>query len=335
MTIRNSSDLHTIVEMKFGSHLYGTSTPASDLDIKAVHIPAASDILLQRAKPVVSWKSKSDGTLKNTADDTDFESYSLQKYLALASEGQTVALDMLFAPESAFMQDPSPLWREIQQNRHRLLTCRYASFVGYCRQQANKYGIKGSRMSAARAAVEVLERQVLFRGTTAPLELAHDAILGLAAVHEHIAIEDIPSPGDRMIRHLVVCNRKAPYTSTIKNAHGIYKSLFDEYGKRALAAERNEGVDWKALSHAVRIGHQAIEVLSTGVVTFPRPEAEHLLAIKTGKRPYDAVAEEIETLLSDIETQALVSLLPESPDRDWIDGFIARVYKENVVGSGM
>jgi transposase len=30
-----------IVEMRFGSHLYGTATPQSDLDFKAVYLPAA------------------------------------------------------------------------------------------------------------------------------------------------------------------------------------------------------------------------------------------------------------------------------------------------------
>lgn len=322
--------MRSIVEMRFGSHLYGTSTPSSDLDIKSVHIPDARDILLQRVKPVISHNTKDDRTAKNTADDTDHESYSIQKYLTLAAEGQTVALDMLFAPDFAFMREPDPLWREIQANRGRLLTRRYSSFVGYCRQQANKYGIKGSRMAAARAAVGMLAVQMDALGTTAKLEEIDAELVQLAAAHEHVSLIDIESPGDRMVRHLEVCNRKAPYTATIKNAHAVYKSLFDEYGKRALAAERNEGVDWKALSHAVRIGRQAIEVLETANVVFPRPDAAHLLAVKTGQLPYDAVADEIERLLAEIEIASERSSLPEAPDREWIDGFVAEVHRQTV-----
>jgi predicted nucleotidyltransferase len=37
-----------IVEMRFGSHLYGTDTPESDLDLKGVYLPEARDILLRR-----------------------------------------------------------------------------------------------------------------------------------------------------------------------------------------------------------------------------------------------------------------------------------------------
>ncbi len=38
-----------LVNMLFGSHVYGTSTPESDRDEKSVFIPDARDILMQRA----------------------------------------------------------------------------------------------------------------------------------------------------------------------------------------------------------------------------------------------------------------------------------------------
>ena len=44
---RGRYDLNIVVKMKFGSHLYGTSTPLSDTDYKAVYIPEARDIILQ------------------------------------------------------------------------------------------------------------------------------------------------------------------------------------------------------------------------------------------------------------------------------------------------
>lgn len=318
-----------IVEMTFGSALYGTKTPSSDLDIKAVHIPSATDILLQRVKPVVSRKTKADNSAKNTADDIDFESYSLQKYLGLVAEGQTVALDMLFAPDWAIISR-TPYWTEIQKNRDRLLSRGYASFLGYCRAQANKYGIKGSRMAAARAAVNLLEVGMNVLGTSAKLAQFDSELSWLCLEQDHSSIDSIPDAAGNKILHLNVCGRKAPYTSSIKNAYEIYRVLFDEYGKRATAAEKNEGIDWKALSHAVRIGHQAIELLTAKFVTFPRPEAEHLRAIKAGEMPYSQVSEEIEALLERIEATALTSPLPERPDREWIDDFVIACHREEI-----
>ena len=144
--------MRKLVTIKFGSHLYGTSTPASDIDFKSVHVPAPRDVLLQRAKGSVSTARAKQEKEKNLPGEVEEESYSLLRYLQLASEGQTVALDMLFAPEWSMTAPPSAEWREVVANRSKLITKKSAAFLGYCRQQANKYGIKGSRVAAARAA---------------------------------------------------------------------------------------------------------------------------------------------------------------------------------------
>jgi hypothetical protein len=136
--------METIFRTKFGSHLYGTDTPTSDLDFKSIHLPSANDILLQRVKGSVGdRKGKTEGE-KNSPEDIDDESYSLQRYLSLLAEGQTVAIDMLFAPKPEIT---SNLWGYICSKKDRLLTKKSAAFVGYCRTQANKYGIKGSRVA--------------------------------------------------------------------------------------------------------------------------------------------------------------------------------------------
>ena len=47
------TNMNLIVKMKFGSHLYGTSTLLSDTDYKAVYIPEARDIILQRIQGTI------------------------------------------------------------------------------------------------------------------------------------------------------------------------------------------------------------------------------------------------------------------------------------------
>jgi len=152
--------MHLIVEMRFGSHLYGTATEQSDLDTKSVFIPAAKDILLQRVRHAIVAPGAKSADRKNAPGAVESEAYSLQRYLELLAEGQTVALDMLFAPDSAMLREPDPLWRELQANTGRLVTRRASFFVRYCRQQANKYGIKGltRRGGAPGAGVAVRRR---------------------------------------------------------------------------------------------------------------------------------------------------------------------------------
>lgn len=324
--------MNTIVEMRFGSHLFGTNTPASDVDFKAVHVPPTRDIILGRVKAVVTDNTKADGSVRNTSADIDRESYTLQKFLNLAAESQTVAMDMLFCTDEMMVQKPSYIWEAVRANKHRLITSRAASFVGYCRTQANKYGIKGSRMAAARAIVEYLEPYAA--SSTKLLEVG-DQLAVFVKDRDHMAIVDIasraPGEADHMMRHLEVCNRKMPFHATLKRVYEVYRSLFEEYGARARQAESNQGVDWKALSHAVRVARECIELLSTGIITFPRPEAAHLISIKTGALQYKYVAEEIEQLLLDAEAAQAASSLRADPDREWIDKFVEDVYRSQII----
>jgi hypothetical protein len=317
-----------VVSIKFGSHLYGTATPASDVDYKRVYVPDARSILLQRVKATISKQRPKAEHERNVAGDVDEEAYSLQRYLGLVAEGQTVALDMLFAPDWAMVEPPSATWRIITLHKERLLTRRSAAFVGYCRQQANKYGIKGSRVAAARSALALLDGLVSTHGTTPKLAQFSDAVTPLLG--EHSALVDVTLASGAVIRHWDVCGRKLPYPSSIKNARDVVQRLVDEYGHRALMAESQQGVDWKALSHAVRVGTQALEFLSTAHVTFPLPNAAHVKAIKLGELPYQDVAAEIESLLERVEAAAPLSPLPEAPNYAWIDNFVASVYREEV-----
>lgn len=320
-----------LVQIKFGSHLYGTATPESDLDIKAVYLPRARDILLQRAGSLVSDnRAKAHGE-KNTAADIDREAYSLQRYLELLAEGQTVALDMLFAPEWAMISQPDAVWAEVQALAPKILTKGATAFVRYCRQQANKYGIKGSRVAATRQALALLLEGEQHYGATTSLQMMTTELEQLIAANELIKFSDLIQPNGAVTRCLEVCGKKAMLTASIKNAREIVAHMVNEYGQRALAAERNEGVDWKALSHAIRVGHEALELLTTGTITFPRPEAAYLLQVKLGKIPYIEVAAEIERLLERVEFAAVASKLPEIANAQLIDDFVAEKYWQQVI----
>ena len=317
MKMKNNERL--IVQIKFGSHLYGTATPQSDIDIKGVFLPSERDILLQRVRPLLSDTRAKEHGEKNTQHDTDREAYSLQRYLELLAEGQTVAFDMLFAPSWAMISDPDPIWKDVQALAPKILTRGATAFVRYCRQQANKYGIKGSRVAAARTALAALLEAEKNHGAQEKLEMARSDLEEIVANNEFLNFSEAIEANGMPISYFEVCGKKTMMTASIKVARDISQRLVDEYGQRALAAERNEGVDWKALSHAVRVGNEALELFSSGHITFPRPEADYLLSIKQGKRPYTEVAETIENLLLKVEESAEKSKLPDHADKNLID----------------
>lgn len=322
-----------ILCIKFGSHLYGTSTPNSDIDLKRIFLPCSRDIILQQVKNIENTQRPKGHKEKNYAGEVECESYSLQKFLDLASKGQTVALDILFAPECSFVSKPRNEWFDIVANRDKLLTKKSLSFIKYCQQQASKYGIKGSRVAAARKALSILNKGVIDYGTSSAIKLNQidSWIRALCDETEHMEVIQITQIGGQIIDYWEVCGRKLQYTASLVHARDVIQKMVDEYGGRALQAESQQGIDWKALSHAVRIGRQAIELLTTHKITFPLPYADEILAIKTGKKLYQDVAREIEELLEKVETEAIISTLPEEVDQIWIDNFVHGSYLTQIL----
>ena len=143
-----------VVEMIFGSHLYGTDTPESDRDYKGVLLPDMDEVLLGRI-PNALTESKGSDDIKNTVDDVDREWYSLHYFVKLGMKGETVILDMLHAPEEMILRS-SPVWNQLVENRSRLYTKSLKALMGYARRQAAKYGVKGSRLNAMKSVLDVV-----------------------------------------------------------------------------------------------------------------------------------------------------------------------------------
>lgn len=314
-----------LFETRFGSHVYGTSTPESDTDYKGIFIPAARDILLQRAaKTSVSRNTKKDDRAKNTNADVDIELFTLQSFIRLCAEGQTVAIDMLFTPEE-FWVERSAVWNVIISERHRLVHRGVSAFVGYCQTQAAKYGIKGSRIRTIKEAISFLSD---YPNDTKLYELRDD--LKKFDFMEHIAWPMIKGPNGVESLHWEVCGRKIAMTANVKYTRDIFQRIYDQYGHRAKMAETNDGVDWKALYHAVRVCGEAKELLSTGHVTFPRPEAKLLLDIRNKYMEYAEVAEMIESGIEEVKGLQRVSTLPDQIDTAYWEDFIVDIYRSAV-----
>lgn len=320
-----------IVQIKCGSHLYGTATASSDLDVKGVYLPEARDILLQNIKPIISFnRSKLQGE-KNTADDVDYELFSPKKFLSLLAEGHIGAWEMLFAPDDVLQAPPQKQWTEIKALAPKLLTKQASLFVRYCRQQANRYVTKGSRVLAVQMALDCFKRAETVHGASAKLALIAEELAKLVAVDKSLRLGEYAQSDSAEVRYFEICGKKVLLSSSLKLARAIAQGLLEGYSERALAAAQNHGIDWKGLSHAVRIGREALEFLSTGHITFPRPEAKYLLDIRLGNIPFQNVSAEIDELLSSVEKAAALSPWPDCVHPSVIDDYIEELHRELVL----
>lgn len=314
-----------IFKCKFGSHIYGTNLPTSDLDYKSIFLPSVKDILLQRVPDSIHQNTKSDETMKNGPDDVDHEMFSLQKYLKLLAQGQTVSLDMLFTPKE-FIITSSPIWNEIVANKDKFLHKGVSAFIGYTKAQAAKYGVKGFRVAAVEAALDfMIELKMTFGNVRlSKFDPAFISTKVDGINNEHLSVVLIDGAAGSKELALNVCDRKIPFHATVGYVEEVLQKIYDNYGHRAKLAQNNEGIDWKALMHAVRVARESIELLTTGNITFPRPEKELLLKIRQGQMAYQQVAEIIEQGLIDVNKAVEVSKLPAQPDFAWMDKFVEK-----------
>ncbi|EGF3884927.1 hypothetical protein ICM73_000136 [Shigella flexneri] len=322
--------MKTIVKAYFGSHLYGTSTPESDVDFKEIYVPHARDILTGNVKEHMS-KNTNNTSSKNTKDDVDHELYSLKYFFKLAADGETVALDMLHTPPSLVVKSDLPdVWKYIQDNRSRFYTTNMKSYLGYVRKQASKYGVKGSRLAVLRQALKRSNEWGQYFDNGAVIRLSHmKNVLPIGEFASWVETEN-EKTGKQTFYNLL--DRKFQDTLTNKEFNAILVKLEENYGERARKAEANEGIDWKALSHACRGGLQLLEIYKTGDLVYPLQDAPFILDVKLGKHTFKTVQEFLEDIVDQVEhaaEQAAKNGMQQKVDMSFWDDFLEQVYLEN------
>lgn len=88
------------------------------------------------------------------------------------------------------------------------------------------------------------------------------------------------------------------------------------------------GYDTKYAMHALRLGLQGVELLTTGRINLPvtEPARGHLRAIRRGEVPLVDVLDAIGGAERQLQALESSSALPDEPDRRWVDDWLHRSY---------
>lgn len=329
----------------YGSKLYGTAGPNSDTDIRGVFLPFKKDLLLNKAPDHYNFN----------AEDTSY--LSLHYFLRLLTQGETNALDMFFSYTNKEAQiSSSPLYNTLIENKDKLITKNVSKYLGYCKSQALKYSIKGDKIQNYEALRQLISKCKNPSGVTLETELRYQCIIGPGAAYRmgdpedyfkgttHIGrrfrIEKSPLGDhaymllcDNKERFLMVSGHLFPLNANLNTTNDSINKCLASYGARAQNAAADNGADYKALSHALRVAYQAESLLQHGIILFPLPPPDinviRDIKFKTTYWSYEKIVEVIEHEIQQIETYYLpASKLPDKPDWDWIDNFILDCYKE-------
>lgn len=302
--------------MKFGSHLYGTATAYSDIDYKGVYLPSKKEILLGKIPKCHSYSTGND-TSKNIPEDIDVDIYSLHYFIKLACDGQTVAMDMLHAPDEMLIES-SEIWQAIVRRKHKFYTKNLKSFINYARRQASKYGIKGSRLNTVSQVLSVLSSE----DPDNRLRKIWDKLPRMEYCHD-------AGTDPNGMRQYQVCGKIFQESASIGYVIPILKKFYADYGHRAKLAAENTNIDWKAISHALRAAFQTKEILKENTINFPLKDAPFLMQVKEGKLDYPTeVSPVLESLMEEVENLISESELPQSVDIDYWNKFICDILEK-------
>jgi hypothetical protein len=288
-------DFHQLVVLTVaGSHMYGMNTMNSDRDFLGIYMPTKEQLLLNEYPKQASYPKKS---------GLDLQIWSIHYFLKLAMAGETMAIDLLHAPDELLVACQPDVWGYLQKNRRMFFTKNMKAFVSYARKQAAKYGLKGKRIESLEMIIEYLNG---VREDTKLWEIWNGLPKG-----DHIHFLDI-----RPYRMYQVCGKKFQETVSVSYIKEHLQKSLTDYGYRAKLAKDNKGVDWKAVSHAMRSSDQVWEVLVNGDYEYPLKNANFLKDVKLGKLDFTTVVQPyLEKTMDGIEELILESDLPDKVDK--------------------
>ena len=290
-----------LFKTKFGSHLYGLNTPNSNTDYKGIYMPTLNQLLLGTWPKSIRTSTGTAHT-KNTSEDIDEEYYALPYFIKLAVEGDTTALDMLHANKDSTLVS-SPIWEELKSKRKEFYSSDMKSLVGYARNQIAKYGMKGTRLDTMRD------------------------ILHLMPKSEYYLVNLEPENAKQQ-PYYEVCGKKYVLSMQVEDFHSGMKAQLDRYGERAELAAKNEGVDWKALSHALRAAYQMCSIYENGDFEYPLKQSNLLRLVKAGDVPFLEVKQVLEQTLERVEELAKISTLKNKVSvNKWNDWLLTKYHE--------
>ncbi|MDR2055982.1 MAG: nucleotidyltransferase domain-containing protein [Desulfovibrio sp.] len=283
----------------FGSALYGTETPGkSDMDVRGIFLPTQESLAVNEAAWTLRYSS-GDSSGKNAAGDVDIDLWSVQHWLLkLLPAGDTGALDVLFSPSHAECTlHRDPLLDKVFGNPLKFVNAGEGrAYAEYSLGQAKKYGIRGSRLGALKSVHDWLGEHCPSPGPKARLRVILDPLLDACADGRFCAAHE--AGGEAGLR---LCGKVHLGGIHLREFAQRVEADMRRYGARVEKAGRNQGIDFKALSHALRALDQMEELLQTGAIVFPLKSRERLTAVKQGAYTWNELEPRILSRLAEID----------------------------------
>ena len=306
-----------------GSHAYGTNNETSDLDIRGCALNSKMQILTNQSFE------------QYINEETDTTIYAFNKLIPLLINANPNTIEMLGnKPEHYFYIHP--IGQELINNAHLFLSKKAIySFGGYANQQLRRLENKSNRLvGQAQNEVHILKtiEHASYEFKRKYFDMPDDAI----KLYVDTAIQkgyDTEIFMDVNLRHYPLRD----YKDMCAEMHSIVKS-YSKIGKRNERAIEHDKLG-KHSMHLIRLYMMCIDILENEkIVTYREAEHDLLMDIRNGKylneekQPIPEFYEMVNEYEKRLDYAQRNTSLPDNPDYDKINGFVASVNERVVKG---
>lgn len=339
--------MQKLFTITYGSKLYGTSSPTSDTDLKTIYLPSLDELMLCKKAGIFKIRLDAKGDQVPSKDPmpnngVEEEFFPIQTFARDFLGGQTYALEVAHAANQRqqvqFFGDEST--QNLMKEFIKTLVCEFTtnnvlSMVGFAKKQTYDYVYRGERLAFARQLLSLLESQRNRSLGDSPSHVDYPTVLDFLSGESGLPLGTVEN-NNRVLRAIDLNGRLYSETTSVEHLYNVVKKMIDKYGARTQQASLTN-VEYKSMVHAVRIYGQSLELLETGKISFPRPNAKLLLEIKNGNYTLAALTEMLKSADAEIgnklkETK-FVSLTAQHENA--IDSLVLSVVKQLYLNSAI
>jgi Transcription-associated recombination protein len=312
-----------------GSKMYGTSNENSDTDIKGIFLPSMEDCILNKIPKQIKQSTVEFENNSYGKDDVEEQYYSLQYFLHLASESQTVALDILFSPEYSHIM-VTPEMRFLIQNRSKFVTKNLTALMGYSKGQAVRYSSKGSDLKAFTELYNRLVNVESIFNTVDKMKIynVENTLTDYARRYPEIyKWSSYKNQHGTEITKFSVYQSEFTSNSDLKFLIGSLKSKISRYGNRSKLAMDADGADFKAISHALRCVYIVQDLMTKGEFEYPLAQTDLIRKVKYSEIRFENAMDMVEDEYQKAKDLIAKSDLPEKIDMKFFEDWLISLYK--------
>ncbi|HEW97166.1 MAG: hypothetical protein DRR16_25130 [Candidatus Parabeggiatoa sp. nov. 3] len=314
MNLTQIANDNKILEIKVGSHLYGTNTPTSDIDYSGIFLPSKALVFgFQRVEEVNLSIMDKDEAGKNTQNAVDRKLYELRKFVKLALENNPNLIEQLFVnePNIVYINDAGrALLAQKHLFPHQGLV---KKFKGYAFSQKHKMVIRTDKFHELENAFNYLKAYADQK--TLLIELKEKYLPFMKFNQDYCVI------GDLNLQKGIFVKKAVSMIEERLSKVGNRKTLITKYG-----------FDTKFASNLIRLILEGKELVSTGEIVFPLAYKQTILDIKQGLWTIKEVLDYAEQLEAETDVAVEKSDLPSKPRFDEIEQFTIQLLENHLMG---